>query len=282
MPEKTDDTRSLGDSADDLHAEIIIAGDFNESWKSGGLFRKWVEEDSRLTNILQEREGTGGDQTCYSAAHDSWTSDPKIVLYKHMATVEWKKARVRELINEANEKKKKRKIQKAYDREGHQDGHELRGEHVRNRGYQKDLVLQKQCSYPKAEVGKQTDRRIMAKSAMTAERVRIYKPKTGVNRYENARRLKRRISAWYDGIERELGSGEEQGGKGRIERARRLRWNELELRDRDEAGESLFDGRRNEKGLQTGQRQNLWNVDRWQKCIKALDSALSTKNRKKA
>ena len=171
------DLSELRDLADDRKAEIIISGDFNESWKSKGPFRKWVEEESRLTNILQEREGTGGDQTCYSAPHDSWSdidwvlasdgllgegtvltavsrqrdgahcpifitvdsekglgigkqevmkgadkdfeknllggkeSDPKIVLYKARVTAEWKKAKVRELIEEARKlsgKKKKR------------------------------------------------------------------------------------------------------------------------------------------------------------------------------
>ena len=67
------DLSELRNSADDRKAEIIIAGDFNGSWKSRGMLRKWVEEESRLTNILQEREGAGGDQTCYSAPHDSWS-----------------------------------------------------------------------------------------------------------------------------------------------------------------------------------------------------------------
>ena len=46
-------------------------------------------------------------------------SDQKIVLYKARVTAEWKNAKVRELIEEArklNGRKKKRRIQKAYDR----------------------------------------------------------------------------------------------------------------------------------------------------------------------
>ena len=67
------DLTTLGDLADNANAEIIIAGDFNERWSKGGLFQKWVKEESRLTNILQVREGTGGDHTCYSSPHDSWS-----------------------------------------------------------------------------------------------------------------------------------------------------------------------------------------------------------------
>ena len=46
---------TLRDSADDENAELIIAGDFNESWSKGGSFKKWVAEESRMTSILRER-----------------------------------------------------------------------------------------------------------------------------------------------------------------------------------------------------------------------------------
>jgi hypothetical protein len=46
---------TLRDSADDENAELIIAGDFNESWSKGGSFKNWVTEESRMTSILRER-----------------------------------------------------------------------------------------------------------------------------------------------------------------------------------------------------------------------------------
>ena len=44
--------------------QVIMSGDFNESWRQGGPWKQWVQ-NTTMKNMLQDVPGTGGDTTCF-------------------------------------------------------------------------------------------------------------------------------------------------------------------------------------------------------------------------
>jgi bisphosphoglycerate-independent phosphoglycerate mutase (AlkP superfamily) len=126
-------------------------------------------------------------------------SDPKIVLYKNMVTAEWKKAKVRTLIEEARKlsgRKKKRRIQKAYDQgekairkamNGVASKYETGA--TRKTWYCKNSIeirkLRSESRYIMEAWRRMEAEQITA--AMSVERVQEFKPKTGTNRNVGAR-----------------------------------------------------------------------------------------------